>query len=184
MTEIEEPGLLAEGIKSYPKALAAMNEFVRLVTSTVREAALEDLDDLSGAMGVRLAEEELVEYVRPNRLTSSNSKEALLGVKIDRIGDSGWGIYFHLWWSKTDPQISVSIWLRDADVAASLFNAFKKMAGTTHVDLYGSHEVVVGRRLKPGDAEQLSDQVRELTHKFSELWAKAGGLDKFVKPQK
>jgi hypothetical protein len=184
MTEVEEPGLLAEGIKSYPKALAAMNEFVRLVTSAVREAVLEDLDDLSSAMGVRVAEEELVEYVRPNKLTSSDSKEAILGAKIDRIGNSGWGIYFYLWWSKAEPQISASIWLRDAAIAESLFKAFKKMAGTTRVELYGSREVYISRELKPDDAGQLSDSIRELTQKFSELWTKAGGLDRFVKPQK
>jgi hypothetical protein len=44
--------LLAEGMKSYPKALAALNEFVRLVVSSIREIVIKDLNDLSKVTGL------------------------------------------------------------------------------------------------------------------------------------
>ena len=65
MTETKETGLLVEGMKSYPKALGALNEFGRLVVSTIREVVIEDLDDLSTAMGVNLPDDDVSGYVRP-----------------------------------------------------------------------------------------------------------------------
>jgi hypothetical protein len=118
MTETKETGLLVEGMKSYPKALGALNEFVRLIVSNIREVVIEDLGDLSSAMGVSLLEDEIDDYVRPNRLATFSPKDALLGVKIDRIGESGWGLYFYMWWSKGQPNLSVSIWMRDSDAAS------------------------------------------------------------------
>lgn len=97
MTETKETDLLSEGLKSYPKALAALNEFVRLVVSNIQEDVIKDLDDISKAIGVTLPEDEVGEYVRPNKLASFNSKDALLGARIDRIAMSGWGLYFYLW---------------------------------------------------------------------------------------
>ena len=109
MAEAKETGLLVEGMKSYPRALAAMNEFWRLVVSSIRKVVIEDLDNLSSAIGVRLAEGEVGDYVRPNKLTAFDPEDAVLGVRIDRREKSGWGLYFFLWWSKDQPKLGVSI---------------------------------------------------------------------------
>jgi hypothetical protein len=36
--------LVNEGVKSYPKALGAMNEFIRLVISKIQEVVTEELN--------------------------------------------------------------------------------------------------------------------------------------------
>lgn len=46
MKELEEPSLLVEGLTSYPKALAALNEFARLVTSTIQDVVEQELPSL------------------------------------------------------------------------------------------------------------------------------------------
>ena len=79
MTETKQTGLLVEGMKSYPKALGALNEFGRLVVSTIREVVIEDLDNLASAIGISLREDEVGDYVRPNRLAMSNPKDAVQG---------------------------------------------------------------------------------------------------------
>jgi hypothetical protein len=181
MTQAKETSLLAEGMRSYPKALAALNEFGRMVVSIVRAVVAEELASLSAAMRVELMEDELSDYVRPNRLAIPNPKDAILGVKIDRIGKSGWGLYSYLWWSKGVTKLSVSIWLRDGDAAESILAAFRKIQPTTPVEIDGGHEVYISRTLVPEDAEQLSAVLQGLSRDFSELWSKVSGLDRFLK---
>lgn len=181
MTEVKETSLLMEGMRSYPKALAALNEFARLVISTIRDVTLEELAGLSAAMCLDLSQDELGDYVSPNRLAISSPKDAILGVRIDRIVKSGWGLYSYLWWSKGETKLCVSIWLRDATLAESVFAAFKKLPPATSVDLDSGHEVYVSRALAPADADEIPIILRELTQKFSSLWTNAGGLEKFLK---
>src|ERR1700733_1522918 len=100
MTVVKETSLLIEGMRSYPKALGALNEFGRLVHSTIREAVVEELGSLSTAVGLRLTENDLGDYVRPSRLGSFDPKNVSVGVKVDRMAGSGWSLYFVLFWSK------------------------------------------------------------------------------------
>ena len=181
MTETKETGLLVEGMKSYPKALGALNEFGRLVVSTIREVVIEDLDDLSTAMGVNLPDDDVSGYVRPNRLANSNPKDAILGAVIDRIGTLGWGLYFYLCWSKGQPKLCVCIWLKDSNIALSIITAFKKLSSAIPVELDAGHEVYISQVIAPDDADQLPVVLRKLDREFSELWKKAGGLGKFLK---
>src|ERR1017187_8330798 len=116
MKEVEQTSLLVEGLTSYPKALAAINEFARLITSTIQDVVEQELASLSKALHVDLKREELGDFVRPNRLTIPNPKDTMLGTKIDRIGESGWGLYFCLWWSRGPATLYVSLWLRDASI--------------------------------------------------------------------
>jgi hypothetical protein len=172
MTEPNETTLLIEGMKSYPKAVAALNDFVRLVISTIRDVVLEERENLSTAVGFEMKEQDLDDYPRPN--------EALLGVSINRIQKCGWGIYFYVWWSKTGPEFGISIYLRDPVVADSILTAFMK-AGGPRVQSHDSHEMFVSRPLVPDKAAELPDSIRELTQAFGDLLIKAGGLGKFVK---
>jgi hypothetical protein len=162
MTETKQTGLLVEGMKSYPKALGALNEFGRLVVSTIREVVIEDLDNLASAIGISLREDEVGDYVRPNRLAMSNPKDAVLGTRIDRIGQSGWGLYSYLYWSKGQPKLSVSIWLRDSTVAQSIVTAFKKLSPTTPVELDAGREVYISRALASDNPDQLPVVLRAL----------------------
>jgi len=181
MTEVKETSLLVEGMRSYPKTLAALNEFGRLVISTIRDITVEELGSVSNAMHLDRKEDELADYVRPNRLAIPNPKDAILGVKIDRIGKSGWGLYFYLWWSKGETKLGVSLWLRDGTVAESVFTVLNKLSSTTAVELDAGHEVYVSRTLAAGNPDQLPIGLRELIQEFSDLWSKAEGLEKFLK---
>jgi len=182
MTVVKETSLLIEGITSYPKALGALNEFGRLVISTIREAVVEELGSLSTAVGLRLTENDLGDYLRPNRLGSFDPKNVSVGVKVDRISESGWSLYFVLFWSKGGASLSVSIWLKDGDVAKSAFTAFQK-GPSKGILLDAGREIYISRALVPEAAEHLSVILRELIGDFSKFWTKAGGLPKFLKPK-
>lgn len=183
MTEPKETSLLAEGLRSYPKALGALNEFARSITSTIREVAIQELGSLSGAMHLDLKPDEVGDYVRPNRLAIPNPKDPILGARIDRIGKSGWGLYYQLWWSKGITKLSVSVWLRDSGTAESVFSAVRDLSSTSGVELWAGHELSISQTLTPDDPEQqLTAKMRELINEFSALWTRAGGLKKFLKP--
>lgn len=181
MTEVEEMGLLVEGMKSYPKALGALSEFQRIVISAIRESVVGELGSLSTAMGVVLTEKEIIDRVRPSTAGSFDPKEISLGVKIDRIGKSGWSLYFVLWWWKNKPNVSVSIWIRDGKLAESIFT---KLASPQEVSasaaMDAGHEIYISRVLE--DAEQIPAVLRELNREFCELWTKAGGFGKPLQP--
>ena len=181
MTVVKETSLLIEGITSYPKALGALNEFGRLVISTIRETVVEELGSLSTAVGLRLTENDLGDYLRPNRLGSFDPKNVSVGVKVDRISESGWSLYFVLFWSKAGASLSVSIWPKDGDVAKSAFTAFQKgrSKGICLMLAANIHQP----RARPEAAEQLPVILRELIGDFSKCWIKAGGLQKFMKPK-
>jgi len=148
---------------------------------TIRESVVDELGVLSTAMGVKLTEDELIDRARPDKLSSFDPRNISLGVKIDRIGKAGWGLYFLLWWSKGEANLWVSIWVRDGKLADSIFTAFNKSPSRTLVALE-SREVYISRTLVPNDAGQLGVILRELIREFSELWTKAGGLNTFLKP--
>jgi hypothetical protein len=181
MKELEQTSLLVEGLTSYPKALAALNEFARLVTSTIQDVVEEELPSLSKALHVDLKREELGDYVRPNRLAIPNPKDAILGARIDRIGKSGWGLYFYLWWSKGTAMLCVSGWLRDASIADTIFAEFQNIAPKGAIVLDAGHELYISRRVPPDKPDQFPSVMRELTQEFSNLWTKVGGLEKFLK---
>jgi hypothetical protein len=181
MTVVSETSLVNEGVKSYPKALGAVNEFIRLMISMIREVVTEELADLSAAMGNLFNEDELVDYVRPKTLGNPD-RDICLGIKIDRIRESGWGLYFLLYWLKGKPLISVSIWLKDTDVADSVFAAFKKMPKNEIVRVWDAgHEIYVSRAVTSDGEEQIPVTLRELTESFSDLWKNAGDLQKVLK---
>lgn len=181
MKALEQTSLLVEGLTSYPKALAALNEFARLVTSAIQDVVEEELPSLSRALHVGLKSEELSDYVRPNRLALPNPKDAILGTRIDRIGESGWGLYFYLWWSKGTAMLCVSGWLRDASIAASIFAEFQKTAPKCAVVLDSGRELYISRKLSPDKPDQFPSTMRELIQEFSNLWAKVGGIQKFLR---
>ena len=181
MKETEQTSLLVEGLVSYPKALAALNEFARLVTSTIQDVVDQELPSLSKALHVDLKPEELSDYVRPNRLAIPNPKDAILGARIDRIGKSGWGLYFYLWWSKGTAMLSASAWVRDASIAESIFAAIQSVAPDGTIKLDAGRELYISRRLPHDNPDQLSSVMRELTQEFSNLWTKVGGVGKFLK---
>jgi hypothetical protein len=183
VTESKETSLLEEGLRSYPKALGALNEFARSITSTIREVTIQELGSLASAIRLDLRTDEVGDYVRPNRLAIPNPKDPILGARIDRIGKSGWGLYFYLWWSKSVAKLSVSVWLRDSDTAESVFSAVRDLSSTPRVELWAGHELSISQTLLFDDAEQrLASMMRDLINEFSALWTKAGGLERFLKP--
>ena len=180
MKELEQTSLLVEGLTSYPKALAALNEFARLVTSTIQDVVEEELPSLSKALHVDLKREELTPFVKPNKVTAPNPEDIMLGARIDRIGQSGWGLYFCLWWSRGLATLYVSVWLRDASIADAILAAFQNAASNTAIEFAG-HEPYISRRLPPDNPDQFPSIMRELTQEFSNLWTEVGGLEKFLK---
>lgn len=180
MTAVIETSLLNEGIKSYPKALGAINEFVRLVISNIQEVVTEELEDLSAEMDNLFKEDEVREYIRPSKLANPDL-DICLGVKIDRRPDSGWGLFFLLYWLKGEPNLSVSIWLKDTEAADSILRAFKKKTNET-VGLWSAgHEVYLSRAIATDRVEQFPETMRELTGSFTDLWKNADDLKKFLK---
>ena len=180
MTPVIETSLLNEGIKSYPKALGAMNEFIRLVISKIQEVVTEELEDLSAAIGNLLKEDELRDYVRPSKLGNPDL-DISLGVKIDRRPESGWGLFFLLYWLKGEPNLSVSLWLKDTEAADRILRTFKKKTKETVGVWSAGREVYVSRAIAPDHGEQFPETMRELVGSFSDLWKNADDLKKFLK---
>lgn len=176
MTQVKEDSLLVEGMRSYPKALGALNEFGDLVISRIQEVVADELGSLSTAVGVSFAQDDLGPYRRPNRLGGLDPKNISLGIKIDRIAKSGWALFFVLWWWNGEVRPSVSIWLKDHDLAESTFTALRKFQSRTPMELDSGHEISLSRALAPDNAERLPEILRELIQEFSDLWSKAGGL--------
>lgn len=179
MTVIKETSLLVEGTRSYPEALGALNEFGRLVISKIKTGLSEELGSLSSAVGIRLTENDLADYIRPNRMGSFDPNNVCLGVKVDRIAESGWSLYFVLFWLKGAACVSVSVWFRDGGLANSLHKTFNKIPGSA----LDGKEVSISRSVMPDAAEEIPIILRELVGDFSKACAKAGGLPKVVKPK-
>ena len=129
-----------------------------------------------------LKRDEVGDYVRPNRLAIPDPKDPVLGARIDRIGKSGWGLYFYLWWTKGGTHLSVSVWLRTGTAAESAFSALRDMPSASRLELDAGHELSVSKTVQPEDAEQQMPVIlRELIREFSALWTEAGGFEKFLK---
>jgi hypothetical protein len=180
MAEQDDTSLLVDGIRLYSKALGALNDFQRMVTETIRKVVGEELGGLSTAMGTKLAKRELTNYVKPNRIADFNGKWASLWVRIDRSEKVGWCLNFAISWLKDEANVKVSIWLNDETQAKSIASALKKLSSRAPVQLE-SCEVYIHRVLPPEEAEQFPVVLRELIREFSELWTKAGGMDKVLK---
>ena len=180
MTVVSETSLVNEGVKSYPKAMGAMNEFIRLVISKIQEVVTEELEDLSAAMGNLFKEDELRDYIRPSKLGNSD-QDICLGVKIDRRPESGWGLWFVLYWLDAKPNLSISIWLKDTEAADNILRAFKKRSKETVGVWNAGHEVYLSRAIAPDHEEQFPETMRELAGSFSDLWKNADDLKKLLK---
>lgn len=182
MADPKETSLLVEGTRSYPKALAALGEFRRLVIETIRSAVVEELPSLAAALDLRLSENELSDWVKLNRFGGFDGKWTCLGVKIEKTEVAGWGLYFSLAWDKGDADVSITLELNDDDVAEAIFSAFKTVSGNVPIK-FERREVYINRILAPEEAEQLSDIQRDLIRQFATLSSRAGGVGKFLKKE-
>jgi hypothetical protein len=77
--------------------------------------------------------------------------------------------------------LCVSGWLRDARIADIIFAEFQNVAPKGAIVLDAGHELHISRRLPSDNPEQFPSLMRELTQEFSSLWAKVGGLERFLK---
>jgi hypothetical protein len=132
-------------------------------------------------MGNLFKEDELRDYIRPSKLGNSDL-DICLGVKIDRRPESGWGLWFVLYWLDAEPNLSISIWLKDTEAADNILRAFKKRSKETVGVWSAGHEVYVSRAIAPDHEEQFPETMRELTGSFSDLWKNADDLQAAVKP--
>lgn len=176
----ENGSLLIEGMKSYPKALAAITEFVSSVTSTIREVLTEDENDLSDAVGVKITDDGLTNHVRPNRLTGSGSEDKAVGFRFDRRSETGWSLYFYVWWSRSGAEFGISLYFNDAQLAASVFNSLAKASGGK-CRTQGRRELYFSRPLAMNESSEFKEIVRESVQDFSAVLSKAGGLKKLTK---
>jgi hypothetical protein len=175
----ENSSLLIEGMRSYPKALAAITEFVSSVTSTIRETLTEDENDLSDAVGVKITDEGLTDYVRPSRLGGSGSDDKVIGVKFDKRPEMGWSLYFYVWWSRS-AEFGISLYFNDAQVAVSVLNSLAKAPGGK-CQTAGSRELYFSRPVEMNESNELKEIVRESIQEFSTVLSSAGGLKKLTK---
>ncbi|MFZ0319270.1 MAG: hypothetical protein WAL56_09100 [Candidatus Sulfotelmatobacter sp.] len=175
----ENGSLLIEGMKSYPKALAAITEFVSSVISTIREVLTEDENGLSNAVDVKITDEGLIDYLRPSRLSGSGSEDKLMGVRFDKRPEMGWSLYFYLWWSPA-AEFGISLYFNDAQLAALAFNSLAKASGGK-CRTQGSRELYFSRPLAMNDSGEFREIVRESVQDFSAVLSRAGGLKKLTK---
>jgi hypothetical protein len=171
--------LIIEGMKSYPQALAAVTEFVSSVASTIREVVTDDESDLSDALGVKITDESLTDYVRPNRLTGSGSEDKLIGVRFDKRPEMGWSLYFYVWWSRT-AEFGISLYFNDAQVAASVSNSLAQIPGGKCLSA-GSRELYFSRPLAMSESNEFKEIVKAGVQDFSAALNKAGGFKKLSK---
>jgi hypothetical protein len=175
----ENGSLLIEGMKSYPKALAAITEFVGSVASTIREVLTEDENNLSDSIGVKITDEGLTDYVRPSRLSGSGSEDKVIGVRFDKRPEMGWSLYFYVWWSRA-AEFGISLYFNDAQVAASVLNSLAKAPGGK-CQTAGSRELYFSRPLAMNESSEFKETVRVSVQDFSAVLIKAGGLKKLAK---
>jgi hypothetical protein len=175
----ENGSLLIEGLKSYPRALAAITEFVSSVTASIREVLTEDENNLSDAVGVKIMDEGLIDYVRPSRLTASGSDDKLIGVRFDKGPEMGWSLYFYVWWSRV-AEFGISLYFNDAQVAASVLNSLAKASGGK-CQTWGSRELYFSRPLAINESSEFKETVRESVQDFAAVLSKAGGLKELAK---
>lgn len=171
-------GLLIEGMKSYPKALAAITEFVSSLTSTMREVLTEDENDLSDAIGVKITDEGLTDYVRPSRLSGSGSEDKVIGVRFDKRPEMGWSLYLYVWWSRA-AELAISLYFTDAQVAASVLNSLAKASGGKCQA--AGRELYFSRPLAINESSDFKEIVRESVQDFSAVLSEAGGMKKLTK---
>lgn len=175
----ENGRLLIEGMKSYPKALAAMTEFVSSLISTIREVLTEEGSGLSNSVGVKITDEGLVDYLRPSRLSGSGSEDKLIGVRFDKRPEMGWSLYFYVWWSPA-AEFGISLYFNDAQLATSAFDSLAKVSGGK-CRTEGSRGLYFSRPVAMNESSEFKEIVRGSVQDFSTVLSKAGGMKKFTK---
>src|SRR5689334_18107049 len=94
----DQHALMIAGAKSYPQALAALNEFRRLTVDRCTAAMQNILPDLAAAIGLSLPVRDLFPYTRPDSLSSSeiDGDFGMLGAAIQEANEVWWlGCYLH-----------------------------------------------------------------------------------------
>jgi hypothetical protein len=174
----ENGSLLIEGLKSYPKAVAALNEFVSSVISTIREVLTEDADDLSDAVGIKVTDEGFDDDVRPCRLGRSGSEDKRIGVKFKRP-ETVWSLHFYVEWSRA-AEFGIALYFNSPQVAASVLDSLDKASGG-RCRTQGNRELYFSRPLALNESSEFKEIVRESVQDFSTVLSKEGGLEKLTK---
>jgi hypothetical protein len=175
--------LLAEGCRSYHKALYAVMQFGREAQEEIHAAINGRIDDMGAAL--RLDKSELsaglTAYATPAKLGQSwDGSEASVGLRYpNRDYESKWGVYFYLWIGAGEEACVVaSCWFREPEVAmqrlASLAVAGLRIDGTG---------AWIEERID-GTPDSFSGAVAQVLDRWIEVWRKVGGIQQFLPPSK
>jgi hypothetical protein len=170
--------LLIEGARSYPQALAALNEFQTSVIHSCRTALDSELPKISTAMRIKLSREDLRDRIRPRKTEIPDGAFAAIGLVINRDTPEGWRQYYHIVWDKDWFGASSSIRFKDKSVAMKVSKALNeaqpKSPYLVHLD--DEKEACLTRRATAEEMAQLPGILQDLFREWARLWEKIGGL--------
>ena len=165
--------LLVAGVKSYPEALIAIDEFRRVLLGTVRETVEHNLKSIATAMGIKLSASEIQKRLRPTE-SEVGRDNAAIGVTIRRDAE-GWRQYYQFYW-EPDSSFSflASVWFREVD-ATSTSTAVNKVKCRYTVG-FEDNEVFMLRRVTTGEIGRVKDVLGTFMREWATFWKRVGGL--------
>lgn len=169
---------VAAGGRSYPEALAAVNEFRVTVHHLIREIVEQNLKAVGNSMGVELSRNQIEDYAKPFELGPSiDWADVNIGVRI-KNDEPRWRQYFCLGWERGRRYSSASILVQDVALAEKIYNAMVNTERNFHIGL-DKREVYVTADIKSDEASEIKNSLRTVIQEWIALWKRVGALRRF-----
>ena len=171
--------LLAEGCRSYHKALFAITQFRREVREAIRGAVRDRIDEIAAALQLDKAElsDGLSSYAAPANFAQSwDGSEAKVGLKYPGR-DEQWGVYFYFWIGKSGEGCArAHRWIKEPGAAMQKLAALSPK-GLEIEDVRAWTSVPIDEA-----AGGLTGAMGRALGPWIEAWRKVGGLQQFLPP--
>ena len=180
--------LLVEGMRSYPLAVLAMDEFCRLLEAEIREALKRSRTEIQDSIKFKLPLDAVRSYRRPERMAADFVRNRVaVGVSMP-VGIAGCKRHtIDLEWNQdTDtgeflPSVVASLLFAERETAKRIEVALKQASpdgnfGETHKKAF------LLRELQSDDIEKLPHLIDAMIKEWCAAWRKTGGLQKLLQP--
>ena len=168
--------LFVAGVKSYPDALIAVDEFRRLALKAVRDAVESNLESIATSMGTKLSPSDIQKRFRPKE-SEIGKDNAKIGVTIRRDSE-GWRQYFQFYWELDSSfYFTASFRFMGTADAISISKAISQVKCKYNPAFDEDEaELSIMRRIMPEELTRVTEILSEFLREWGNLWKQLGGL--------
>ena len=173
--------LLAEGGRSYPKAMLALSQFREMVQDACIAAMKRSLPELIAALGLQLKSQQVKAWDWPD-LDETGGTWTELGAMLKNPGGARCTLYNYISWEDAPLlRVIVSIGFADTGITERAWAAVRDHGTWKYDEETDPPQIELSRGIESDGLARLGPLLDEMNSEWIQSWQKVGGVKQFLR---